>query len=235
MSDSSLETLTPPQPKSTLEFQRQLPPAHPETPRQPEHTEAVVTVIEPKPLGSQLAWSQQRSKDLEQPTTTTPGTTLVGIQESADKRPDAENSEVVDVPTPQNMQEQAAILRQRPSDELLTRLRKANFYEAGIIRTVLSERGFAVPGFAVLRRLAAPEVANRLRLVDEVSVLPAATARQVLRWLLEDESADVRLRALTVLATSNAPHLYEMARELAVRDEDPRVSELASRLLRQVR
>ncbi len=144
-------------------------------------------------------------------------------------------SKVVDVPAPREMAVRAAALRQLSSQTLLQHLGKADFYETGIIRSLLLGRGFAEGELALRQQLVSSEVADRLRLVDKVSQLPAAKARSILRWLLGDKSGDVRLRALTALATTNSPDLSKLARELAANDEDPRVAKLASRLLRQVR
>jgi len=144
-------------------------------------------------------------------------------------------SKVIDVPTPQAMKNRAADLRELSSDELLQRLRDSDFYEAGIIRVILGERGFANGELVLRQRLASPNVADRLRVLEDLSALPAASARRLLHWLLEDQNADVRLKALTAIATTNDPGLADLARELAVSDEDARVSELASRILRQVR
>ena len=44
--------------------------------------------------------------------------------------------------------------------------------------------------------------------------------------------ADVRLQALTILATTGDPKLGELARERAVEDADPRVAAFASELMR---
>jgi hypothetical protein len=145
------------------------------------------------------------------------------------------NNQVVDVPSPQEMTTRVEVLRQQSTEALLLRLRNASFYEAGLIRNVLVERGFDEAVITWRQQLASPVVADRLRLVDEVSQLSAATARRLLRWLLDDPSGDVRLRALTALATTQSPDLRELARELAASDKDPRVAELASRLLRKSR
>jgi hypothetical protein len=52
-----------------------------------------------------------------------------------------------------------------------------------------------------------------------------------LRWFVADEDAEVRLQALTLLATTGDPQLAEIARERAVDDADPRVAEFATKLL----
>ena len=144
-------------------------------------------------------------------------------------------SKVVDVPNPQAMQNLASDLRRLSSEVLLQRLHRSDFYEAGIIRVVLRERGFANGELLLIQQLASPNVVDRLRIFEVISTLPAASGRRLLRGLLKDQDADVRLRALTAIATTNDPGLGDLARELAVGDEDLRVSELASRILRQVR
>ncbi len=142
---------------------------------------------------------------------------------------------VVDVPGPQDMADRADTLRQLTSEELLLRLGMSNFYEAGIVRVVLGERGYADAELALRQRFTSSLAAERKRLVEEVSRLPAVASRRMLRWLLGDESGDVRLQALTALATTRSPDLTQLARDLALRDDDPRVAKLASRLLQQSR
>ena len=61
------------------------------------------------------------------------------------------------------------------------------------------------------------------------------TARRWLHWLLEDDSPEVRLRALSAIATTSDPRLYEVARDIAVHDQDPRVAKLASQIMEQAR
>ena len=145
------------------------------------------------------------------------------------------NTDVIDIPNPQEMAKRAVALRELSSEALLRRLHKASFHEAGIIRTILVERGYDDTALALRQQLTSSKVEDRIRLVEEVSQLSASTASRVLRWLLEDKSGDVRLRALTALATTKSPDLNQLARALAASDEDPRVVKLASKLLRQSR
>jgi hypothetical protein len=142
---------------------------------------------------------------------------------------------VIDIPTPQEMEQRTAQLQKLSSEELLIRLPLASFYEAGLIRGTLRERGFDDRELALRQRLNSPDAQLRQKLVDDVSQLPAAAARRMLRLLLADEAAQVRYAALTALGTANAPELAEVARDLAERDEDSRVAELAARLLKQAR
>jgi hypothetical protein len=68
--------------------------------------------------------------------------------------------------------------------------------------------------------------------LERAAQLPPTDARKVLRWFVADEDAEVRLQALTILATTGDPQLAELARERAVEDADPRVAAFASELLR---
>jgi hypothetical protein len=81
-----------------------------------------------------------------------------------------------------------------------------------------------------IRRLPTRE---RKQALDRVDLLPPSDARRLLRWFVTDEDADVRLHALTLLATAGDPQLAEIARRRAIDDADPRVAELAAKLLQQ--
>jgi hypothetical protein len=59
-------------------------------------------------------------------------------------------------------------------------------------------------------------------------------ARPWLVLLADDVSAEVRLGAITVMATSNDAMLLEKALAVALRDRDPRIADLAARLHRRL-
>jgi hypothetical protein len=48
--------------------------------------------------------------------------------------------------------------------------------------------------------------------------------------MADDRDANVRLAVVTILATSNDPALIEKAWQVAIRDRDPRIAGMASRL-----
>jgi hypothetical protein len=73
-------------------------------------------------------------------------------------------------------------------------------------------------------------VEDRLRLVDDVLTEQEIDARPWLTVLADDEDADVRLVAVTIMATSNDAELIEKAWQVAIRDRDPRIAGLAERL-----
>jgi len=142
-------------------------------------------------------------------------------------------SVIVEVPTPLDMRRSLTEFRGMSTEGLLKSLPGADKFATGAIRTVLAERGMQQAELEMAVRSTSPNTVERMRLIDEVSALPASSARRLLRLLLDDQSAEIRLRALTVLATTNDPGLTELARTIAVKDEDPRVAEFASRLSRQ--
>ena len=126
-------------------------------------------------------------------------------------------------------------LRPLSMRELLLQMNAADKFTAAAIREVFAERGIAAEELAVATRLLAADPAERIKLIDELKVLPARTARRWLRELLIDADAEVRLKALTALATTNDPELRSIARDIAVRDTDRRVAEMATQIMRQTR
>jgi hypothetical protein len=156
--------------------------------------------------------------------------------ESEDKAHTASVDEgLIDVPSPTEQAKMVESLRQLENRELFAQLNDTNRFKTAAIREVLVERGLTAEELVLATRLFAEDVNERLRLVDDLKILPARTARHWLRELLADKSAEVRLGALTALATTNDPELPSIARDLAVRDTDRRVAELASQIMRQMR
>ncbi len=71
---------------------------------------------------------------------------------------------------------------------------------------------------------------DRMRVMDAVMAEPGAGSGPWLLLLAEDTDADVRLFAVTLMATSNDAGLMEKAWQIAIRDRDPRIADLAGRL-----
>ena len=85
----------------------------------------------------------------------------------------------------------------------------------------------------IARRLADPDPQVRKQLVR---VLPQLRAVDPTAWLLrlcEDGDAEVRLEAMTLLATSGNPALLAKVRKLAWQDSNPRIRQLAEQLDRR--
>lgn len=144
---------------------------------------------------------------------------------------------VVDVPSPQRQRAMLRRYRQMSDRELTAELAKADPHAALMIEQTLRERRALVtargPGVAPPATSDAAVQAPS-ELADRISRLPAPEARRVLRQLVTDAAgdADARLEALTLLATTGDPELAAIARQRALEDADPRVADLALKILR---
>ncbi len=113
---------------------------------------------------------------------------------------------------------------------LLTALRDENGVNAVAIQDELARRGFGTVTKDVVDQFLSTDVAQRLRFAEVVLNDASLGARPWLLLLAEDDQADVRLLAITILATSGDAALLEKAWQLAIRDRDPRIADLAPRL-----
>jgi len=98
------------------------------------------------------------------------------------------------------------------------------------IEDELATRGFRPIPKRLVEQYFSENLADRLRLVDSVLTEPGVDARPWLILLAEDENAEVRLMAVTVMATSDDKALVEKAWQTALRDRDSRIADLAARL-----
>jgi hypothetical protein len=147
----------------------------------------------------------------------------------------APKPEVVDVPPPQQLRLMLRKYRQMSDAELDRELAMSSGFNARTIQQVLRERNLPTavgPSTSLSRN---PESDVERRILEQVSRLTPARGRQLLRDLATDadEGPEVRLQALTLLATSGDPMLATIARERAISDADPRVAELATRIVRE--
>lgn len=139
---------------------------------------------------------------------------------------------VIDVPSPQDARLNARAMRELSDRALATRVDAGTSAEAAAARQTLRERGFSEGVLELTRQLQSMPPQERRDALERAAQLPPTDARKVLRWFVADEDAEVRLQALTILATTGDPQLAELARERAVEDADPRVAAFASELLR---
>ena len=98
------------------------------------------------------------------------------------------------------------------------------------IEQELARRGFGRLSKRLVEKYFSKSADERLRLVDDVLSDPSVGARPWLVLFADDSDADVRLLAVTVMATSNDRALLEKAWQVAIRDRDPRIADLAPRL-----
>jgi hypothetical protein len=113
---------------------------------------------------------------------------------------------------------------------LLEQWRTANGANAAAIEQELARRGFGRLSKRLVDIYFSEVADHRLRLVDEVLSEPETGAQPWLMLLAIDQNADVRLSAVTVMATSNDRALLEQAWQVVIRDRDPRIADLAERL-----
>jgi hypothetical protein len=126
---------------------------------------------------------------------------------------------------------QAATVDEPPDNtrELLDRWRTSRSDRLEI-EEELATRGFRTIPKRLVEQFFSENLADRLRLVDSVLTEPGVDPRPWLMLLAEDENAEVRLMAVTVMATSDDKTLVEKAWQTAIRDRDSRIADLAARL-----
>jgi hypothetical protein len=147
--------------------------------------------------------------------------------------PTTDDGAVVDIPSPLDMRHSLQQMHQSSDRELLALVDSGNRFDAGAARKVLAGRGYTEALLELTRQIKHLTAPQRLESLERTSTLPANEARLLLRWFLADEDGDVRYQALTTLATSGDPKMSELARRHAIEDADPRVADLAEKLLKR--
>jgi hypothetical protein len=176
---------------------------------------------EPQPLSS-LKVAQSKPPEADSLTPASPST-------------NRSQSAITDVPTPSEMERHRSELRGLSDEELFAQLGTAEFFERGAVALVLERRGYQRSELELGTKLVSPDESRRLELVDEVWLLPAARARHWLKMLLMDENPKIRLRALSALATTDDPQLYDLTKRLVLEDRDEKVVKLAERFMRETK
>ena len=98
------------------------------------------------------------------------------------------------------------------------------------IERELARRGFGKLTKPLVHQFLSDNPQDRMRLLDNVLAQPGGGSEAWLLLLASDADPDVRLFAVTFMATSNNAALVEKAWQAAIRDHDPRVADLAGRL-----
>lgn len=98
------------------------------------------------------------------------------------------------------------------------------------IERELARRGFGKLTKPLVHQFLSDNPQDRMRLLDNVLAQPDGGSEAWLLLLAGDADPDVRLFAVTFMATSNNAALVEKAWQAAIRDHDPRVADLAGRL-----
>jgi hypothetical protein len=98
------------------------------------------------------------------------------------------------------------------------------------IERELGRRGFGKLSRPIVRQFFSDDSQARMRMLDNVLAQPGSGSEAWLLMLANDTDPDVRLFAVTFMATSNNAALVEKAWQAAIRDRDPRIADLAGRL-----
>lgn len=117
--------------------------------------------------------------------------------------------------------------------ELVLQLRSEDERTVADARSELSRRGFTDVHFELGLRLSDPDPEARKQLVRLLPSLRSVDPEPWLLWLGRDRSAEVRLAAISLLATSTDPALLAKVERIARTDTDPRIRRQADRIARR--
>ncbi|MDG2222152.1 MAG: HEAT repeat domain-containing protein [Rubripirellula sp.] len=101
----------------------------------------------------------------------------------------------------------------------------------GKARDELTARGYNENEITIATQIVSADLATRLALIDAIAHLPQIDPRPWLLMLLDDESRDVKLQAISVLATMNDPAVNSQLRLRVTEERDPTVAARIRRVL----
>jgi hypothetical protein len=114
--------------------------------------------------------------------------------------------------------------------DVMRGLQSVESSSAAEARAELIRRGFSEVHLELARRLFDPDPAVRKELVRTLPDLHSIDAMPWLLRLTQDEDAEVRQAALTLLATTGDPTMLSRVQEIARQDRDPGVQRTIERL-----
>lgn len=114
--------------------------------------------------------------------------------------------------------------------ELLQWWKTGNESQRHEVERLLANRGLKKLPPKLVEQCLSDDVQERLRLVDNVMKVPGLDGRPWLMLLGEDDSAEVRFAAVTLMMTSEDGSLINKAWQVSIHDHDPRIADLATRL-----
>jgi len=97
------------------------------------------------------------------------------------------------------------------------------------------QSAFGARELALAKCLSDPRPEVRRKLAETLPSMAGVDAGMWLRWLGRDENPDVRLAAVSVMATTRDPALLRQVEQMAAGDPDPRVRRAAERVAQQRR
>ena len=114
--------------------------------------------------------------------------------------------------------------------QLMRRLHDSDPRLAMRAETELTRRGFSVLHMELARQLFHPDVEVRKRLAQGLPGTTGVNAVPWLRQLSRDRDPQVRMTAITLMATTGEPSLLDEIEQIAARDPSPRVRQQAKRM-----
>lgn len=117
------------------------------------------------------------------------------------------------------------------SGELMRLLHSSDPRTVEAAQAELVRRGFTPRHLELAARLTDPDALIRQEWARKLPTMTGIDARAWLMWLAQDESPDVRITALTLLATTGDLTTVQEATRMASEDADPRVRRHAEQLL----
>lgn len=118
---------------------------------------------------------------------------------------------------------------------LMRSLHACDPHTAAAAEAELRRRGFTTRGIQLARRVSDPDPQTRKETARALPGLPGVDALPWLRWLGRDANAEVRLTAITLMATSSDPAVMREVEALARSDPDPRIRRQAERIAERTR
>ena len=104
---------------------------------------------------------------------------------------------------------------------------------SAVAESELSRRGFRAIHLQLAKRLIDPDPRKRRDLADWLPRIAGVDARPWLLWLSRDVDPDVRLAAVTIMATSSDPELHRRLRGIDAEETDQRAPQRARSPLSQ--
>ncbi len=131
--------------------------------------------------------------------------------------------------TPAQTSEMAGTLSQLSLSECMERLHAPGL-ESLAAEQELKRRGFDAMRLSIARRVCDPDRRVRLKLVRDLPGIPNIGASEWLIKMAADEDEEVRLAAISLLATTNDPNILDRVEAIARNDPAERIRVQAERI-----
>jgi hypothetical protein len=129
--------------------------------------------------------------------------------------------------------EAANRLARLPGIELFKLLAQPPGPETAAVQAEVKRRKFTPREIEVGIHLCSPRADDRCRWAEALPGLSGVDAKMWLMWLSHDPTPQVRLTAVTLMATASDPELLARVSEMARSDRDDRVQAQAARIIQQ--